>query len=108
MDIIHFHFDSAELTDEALALLVPIAEQLIEESQYMIEVIGHTDSTGSIEYNQNLSEARAQSVYEELEKAGISEDRLASSGKGELEPVETNETAEGRQKNRRTEFKLTQ
>ena len=108
LDIIHFHFDSAELTDEALALLVPIAEQLIEESQYTIEVIGHTDSTGSIEYNQNLSEARAQSVYEELKKAGISEDRLASSGKGELEPVETNETAEGRQKNRRTEFKLTQ
>ncbi|WP_304511673.1 TolC family outer membrane protein [Desulfobacula sp.] len=108
LNTIHFHFDSAVLTDEALELLGPIAEQLIEASEFMIEVIGHTDSTGSIEYNQNLSEARAQSVYEELKKAGISEDRLLSSGKGELEPVATNETAEGRQKNRRTEFKLTQ
>ncbi|MBU8911474.1 MAG: TolC family outer membrane protein [Desulfobacterales bacterium] len=108
LDTIHFHFDSAVLTDEALGLLGPISDQLIEASEFMIEVIGHTDSTGSIEYNQKLSEARAQSVYDELKKAGISEDRLLSNGKGELEPVATNETAEGRQKNRRTEFKLTQ
>ncbi|MBW2653487.1 MAG: TolC family outer membrane protein [Deltaproteobacteria bacterium] len=107
LDIINFHFDSAELTDEALELIVPISEQLNDASEFAIEVIGHTDSVGTIEYNQKLSEARAQSVSEELKKSGVSEDRLTTSGKGELEPVETNETKEGRRKNRRTEFKLT-
>lgn len=108
LDIINFHFDSADLTDGALELLVPIAEQLNDASEFAIEVIGHTDSIGTVAYNQKLSTERAQSVYEELVRLGVAEDRLATSGKGELEPVASNETKEGRRKNRRTEFKLTQ
>jgi len=107
LDVILFHFDSSELTDEARQMLIPISEQLNAASDFNIEVIGHTDSTASIEYNQTLSTARAQSVIEELTRLGVSKARLSAAGKGELEPVATNETAEGRQKNRRTEFKLT-
>ena len=107
LDIIHFHFDSAELTDNSRKILVPIAEQLNDASEFNIEVIGHTDSTGTTQYNQKLSEARAQSVCEELKKLGVSEDRIVTSGRSELEPIEPNETIEGRRKNRRTEFKLT-
>ena len=107
LDVIHFHFDSAELTDEAKQILIPVSEQLIEASEFNIEVIGHTDSFGTEQYNQELSEARALSVMEELTKLGVSKESMSVSGKGELEPVAGNEEREDRQKNRRTEFKLT-
>ncbi|MFO7885663.1 MAG: TolC family outer membrane protein [Desulfobacteraceae bacterium] len=107
LDIIHFHFDSAELTDESLEMMIPIAEQLKDAPDFMIEVIGHTDSIGTEAYNQYLSEQRAASVYNELIRLGVSKERLTTSGKGELEPVADNMVEEGRQKNRRTEFKLT-
>lgn len=64
-------------------------------------VVGHTDSSGSEEYNQRLSEARAASVATYLEGKGISQGRLLSSGAGESEPVSDNSTAEGRAANRR-------
>ena len=107
LDIIHFHFDSSELTDKAKQILVPVSEQLIDASAFRIEVIGHTDSFGSEQYNQTLSEARANSVMEELIRLGVNQERISASGKGELEPVASNETPEDRQKNRRTELKLT-
>ncbi len=71
-----------------------------------IEVIGHTDNTGSKEYNLELSARRAQSVVNYLVEQGISHQRLSSKGSGDLEPVETNDTAEGRARNRRTEFRI--
>lgn len=107
LDIIHFHFDSAELTDESLEMMIPIAEQLKAAPDFMIEVIGHTDSIGTEAYNQNLSEQRAASIYNELIRLGVGKERLTTSGKGELEPVADNMVEEGRRKNRRTEFKLT-
>ncbi len=107
LDSIHFLFDSSELTDEAKEILVPISEQLKAASDYHIEIIGHTDSIASEQYNQKLSEARAKSVLEELKRLGLNEKRMSSSGRGELEPVADNSTDEGRLKNRRTEFRLT-
>lgn len=107
LNTIHFLFGSSELTDEAKQILVPISEQLKEASNFNIEIIGHTDSVSSKQYNQKLSEARARSVLEELKRLGIDEKRMSSGGKGELEPVADNSTAEGRLKNRRTEFILT-
>ncbi len=107
LDSIHFLFDSSELTDEARQILVPISEQLKAATGFNIEVIGHTDSIASEPYNQKLSEARAQSVLEELQNLGVNGDVMSSSGRGELEPVADNSTAEGRLKNRRTEFRLT-
>ena len=106
LDSIHFHFDSAELTDSAKQILIPIAEQLKAASDYDIEIIGHTDSIASVEYNQKLSEARAGSVLKELKRLGLDENRMTASGRGESEPVAGNLLKEGRRKNRRTEFRL--
>ena len=77
-----------------------------------IEISGHTDSKGSDSYNQKLSEARAKAVVDYLIRNGIARDRLSAKGYGESLPVEPNENPdgtdnpEGREKNRRTEFKV--
>lgn len=103
---IHFLFDSSELTDDAKEIIKGIADELNANPGFAVEIVGHTDSIASEAYNQKLSEARASSVLKELKKIGIDESRLSASGRGELEPVAPNDTAEGRQLNRRTEFKL--
>jgi outer membrane protein OmpA-like peptidoglycan-associated protein/tetratricopeptide (TPR) repeat protein len=71
-----------------------------------IEVSGHTDNVGNEQFNQTLSENRAKSVYLYLIKSGISPARLTYKGYGETQPVEPNDTDEGRSRNRRTEFKI--
>jgi outer membrane protein OmpA-like peptidoglycan-associated protein len=70
----------------------------------MIDVDGHTDSQGTEEKNQTLSENRAAAVKTYLVSKGISEDRLKSTGYGSTKPVADNKTAAGRAKNRRTEL----
>ncbi|MCP4118078.1 MAG: TolC family outer membrane protein [Desulfobacteraceae bacterium] len=107
LDSIHFSHDSAVLTGGARKKLTHVAEQLKAADGFFIEVIGHTDSLGSNAYNNRLSRARAKSVYNELITLGVSRNALTWSGKGEEEPVVTNETTEGRKKNRRTEFTFT-
>ena len=69
-----------------------------------VEIAGHTDSQGSDEYNKDLSKRRAQSVVNYLVEKGISESQFVAEGYGEEVPVDTNETKEGRQNNRRVEF----
>jgi OOP family OmpA-OmpF porin len=71
-----------------------------------VRIAGHTDSRGSDEYNQRLSEARAKSVCEYLISRGISADRLSYIGYGESRPIDTNDTEEGRQNNRRVELEI--
>jgi len=107
LDTIHFASGSAELTDYSRQKLQYIAAQLKAAGNFMIEVIGHTDNVDSAQYNQALSVARAQSVYSELIRLGLDEGDLQFSGRGEQEPIATNDTEEGRLKNRRIEFKLT-
>jgi OOP family OmpA-OmpF porin len=75
-------------------------------STMKVEVQGHTDSVGSDAYNKSLSEKRAKAVMDYLISKGISADRLSFAGKGELDPVATNETPEGRAENRRVEFNI--
>lgn len=106
MDIIYFDSDSAALTEETRQMLVPIADQLKAAEDFYIEVIGHTDSTASAEHNRKLSLARALSVYDELINLGVSKARLVARGKGEHEPIASNDTEEGKRKNRRIEFRL--
>ena len=107
MDIIYFASNSAELNAETREMLVPIAEQLNQAAEdFVIEVIGHTDSTASAEHNRKLSLARALSVYDELIRLGVDKRRLVASGKGEQEPIASNDTEEGKRKNRRIEFRL--
>jgi len=71
-----------------------------------IEIAGHTDNKGSIENNMKLSQDRANSVLVYLMDKGIDENRMIAKGYGSSEPIETNDTEEGRLKNRRVAFKI--
>ena len=74
------------------------------ENDIKIQIIGHTDDIGNDQDNQILSEKRAQAVFDALVAKGIDANRLSYLGLGESSPISTNETEEGRRKNRRTEF----
>jgi adhesin transport system outer membrane protein len=106
IDKIYFKFDSAELTPEAMEYVTSVAEQFKTLEGYDIKIIGHTDNWGSEDYNNRLSEKRANSVKNELINQGVNADILESSGMGFSSPYLSNDTLEGRQKNRRIEFKL--
>jgi len=69
-----------------------------------LEVQGHTDNIGEIDYNQDLSERRAEAVRQALLERGVEANRLRSRGFGESQPIAPNDTEEGRAKNRRTQF----
>ncbi len=103
---IFFDFDKATLRPESTAELDRLTKMLNDIPTLKIEISGHTDNYGSDEYNLKLSADRAKAVVDYLISKGISSDRLTSAGYGESQPIATNETNEGRQKNRRTEFKV--
>lgn len=105
---IFFDFNKATLRPESTAELERLIKLLKDVPSLKIEIGGHTDSKGTDTYNQSLSERRANAVVEYLiTTGGISKNRLTYKGYGEKEPVATNDTDEGRQENRRTEFKIT-
>lgn len=81
-----------------------LAKWLKDNKQFNLELIGHTDSQGLESYNLKLSKDRANAVKTYLEKQGVEATRIIASGKGESEPIATNDTAEGRAKNRRVVF----
>lgn len=83
-----------------------VAQILVRYPETSILVEGHTDSTGSDVYNQQLSERRANNVRRLLVERGVQEYRITTIGHGESRPVATNETAEGRQMNRRVEIRI--
>lgn len=101
---IYFEFNKAYLRRESIKTLNNIVDQLKKNPRIKLEIQGHTDNIGTKEYNQKLSEKRADAVMEYLIKNGISPERLRSKGFGETKPIATNNTEEGRSKNRRTEF----
>ncbi len=103
---IFFDLDKATLRPESTAELNRLIKLMNDVPTLKIELSGHTDSQGSDSYNQGLSERRAQAVVDFVTKGGISASRLVSAGYGETQPIATNETKEGRQLNRRTEFKV--
>lgn len=103
---IFFDFDKATLRPESKAELERVYQILIDNPKMRIRVAGHTDSMGSDEYNQRLSENRAKAVYEYLISRGISSDRISYIGYGESKPIDTNDTEEGRQNNRRVEIEI--
>lgn len=104
---VNFEFDKATLTVNAKTLLDSVSDALAAAPGINVEVGGHTDSKGADDYNQKLSEARAQSVMAYLTERGIAADRMTSVGYGETEPVADNDTDEGRELNRRVELKIT-
>jgi outer membrane protein OmpA-like peptidoglycan-associated protein len=103
---ITFDFNSYTLKSQFYSTLDSVVLVLNEYKSTMITVMGHTDSVGSKEYNQNLSVQRALSVADYLAKKGVVEQRLAASGYGEAFPIATNETEAGRAQNRRVEIEL--
>ena len=92
------------------AKFYPVLDSVVivldEYNQTYIDIIGHTDSKGSKQYNQQLSEKRAKSVAHYLEKHAVTPQRLLSDGMGEDHPIASNDTREGRAQNRRVEIKL--
>lgn len=101
---ITFATNSADLRPAFFSVLDSVGKVMKEFDQTVVEVAGHTDSTGSEDYNQGLSERRASSVSQYLQARGISGERLMTVGMGELRPVADNNTEEGRQANRRVEI----
>jgi outer membrane protein OmpA-like peptidoglycan-associated protein len=99
-----FDFNRANLKPGARDKVSKVAEILRAHPDLKIEVEGHTDSVGSDEYNQRLSERRADSVRASLVEDGVSRDVVGTAGYGESKPVATNGTAAGRQQNRRVEI----
>lgn len=106
-NLVNFGFDSANLTADAKANLDKLAEILKNNPDTNINIYGHTDSKGSDEYNQSLSEKRAMSVRNYLSSRGIESSRMFTSGMGETEPKASNDTDAGRAQNRRVEFAIT-
>ena len=101
-----FATDSSDLSPAFFDVLNSVGKVLTEFNQTVVEVAGHTDSTGSEQYNQALSERRANSVATYLRSQGIMNERLITVGMGELRPVADNGTAAGRQANRRVEITM--
>ena len=101
----HFDFDSAKLKDKMKSALDTVIGKLkASKGTEKLDIIGHTDSSGPAEYNQGLSERRAQSVADYLSAGGIKASNMTVSGRGESEPVADNSTREGRMQNRRVEI----
>lgn len=98
-----FEFDRARLTSEAHRTLAEISDVLRGVQERHIAVEGHTDSVGTVIYNKRLSEDRAHSVADELVANGIPRRQMSVVGYGEGSPITTNNTAEGRARNRRVE-----
>ncbi len=102
---IHFDFNKATVKPESGPTLKEIAKLLKQNPKLNLYVVGHTDSTGKLDYNMRLSGARAEAVVNALvTKYGVSRNRLDPHGVGPLVPVATNETEEGRALNRRVEL----
>jgi outer membrane protein OmpA-like peptidoglycan-associated protein len=105
-DGVTFDVGSATLKPEFRATLDQIAQSLQAYPDSLIDVYGHTDSTGSDAFNQGLSERRARTVADYLAMRGVAASRVRSQGYGETMPAASNDTAEGRTLNRRVEIKI--
>lgn len=103
-----FSFDGANISRELQSALTDIAAVLVEHNGFNIQVLGHTDNTGSINYNHTLSENRARQVAEFLIQHAILPNRITATGMGPTSPIADNRTAQGRAANRRVELVITE
>ncbi len=101
-----FDFDSYALRQEARERLTDLAASLNEYHDSEVLIVGHTDSSGADEYNQTLSENRANAAGSFLIRAGVVPSRVKTMGLGETEPVAPNDTEDGMQQNRRVEVAI--
>lgn len=105
-DKIYFETAKAVILPQSFNILNSVAQAMKDYEHIRIEVQGHTDSDGSASYNLKLSDQRAASVRQYLIDAGVDQSRLESKGYGEEVPIADNKTAEGKEQNRRVEFKI--
>lgn len=103
---IYFEHDSHELLPASKYELQRVVDLMKLQSGIKVEISGHTDDTGSQDYNMKLSQKRAESVMNYLVSHGIKPDRLKAKGYGQTRRIDTSETEEGRSKNRRVEFEI--
>jgi outer membrane protein OmpA-like peptidoglycan-associated protein len=101
-----FDFDSATLRQEGQDNLRKLTRIVNRDDDTILMIVGHTDSRGDEEYNQRLSERRAQSASTFMVAQGLASSRIEIVGRGELEPISENDTDAGRQKNRRIEVAI--
>lgn len=101
-----FPYNSAELTSEAQSNLRKLSASLQSEVRTNVTIVGHTDSDGADAYNVELSERRGRSASAFLASHGVASSRLVTHGRGETEPIASNETDEGKRKNRRVEVAI--
>jgi len=106
LDDVNFEHDSARLTPAAGATLDRAAASLRAEPGVRFEIAGHTDDVGADAYNDRLSQARANAVLRFLVGRGIEAARMSAHGYGERQPIDSNQTSEGRARNRRVEFRF--
>ena len=105
---LNFDFDKSNVKPQYFELLNNLKD-FIEQNNYEVTIVGHTDSVGSNQYNFGLSRRRAESVKAKLLEFGLAEERIIGiEAMGEEQPIATNDTSEGRAQNRRVEFKLVQ
>ena len=105
-DAILFDFDSADLRSNARGSLGDLVASLENNPNTDILIVGHTDAVGSDSYNQGLSERRAESAAAYLMRQGLNPQRVSTIGRGEREPVASNDSDYGRQQNRRVEVAI--
>lgn len=106
MKDIFFEFDKSTLLQQSFFELMHLLSLLVTYPSMSIEICGHTDNRGSDKYNNRLSENRARAVADYLISKGIHPDRLLYKGYGKSQPIDTNDTEEGRANNRRVEFRI--
>lgn len=106
--IIEFDSGSANLTEAGKLILNEIAAEIGKLGDRRVEIVGHTDNEGSASNNLILSRARAEAVRQFLARTGIPTTRLTTLGMGASQPVASNDEADGRRRNRRIEFRITQ
>lgn len=101
-----FDVDSSQVQPAGQENLTALAEILNKYEDTIILIEGHTDSSGNEDYNLNLSQNRAQSVATDLEGLGVQVPRFTTKGYGEVQPIDSNDTTEGRQANRRVDIAI--
>jgi OOP family OmpA-OmpF porin len=105
---IEFGFDKAEVTDASKVVLDTAVETIAGCKEVRLKVSGHTDSIGTEAYNEGLSERRARAVRDYLVSKGIDKDRVSAQGFGKSQPIASNDSSDGRARNRRVELAPTQ
>jgi len=107
LDNVYFDTDKATIKPESYKQLNELADLLKEKKDLEIEIAGHTDNVGNEEYNQDLSQRRAEAIKSYLVKKGANAQHIRAAGYGDQQPIASNATPEGRAKNRRIEVRIT-